>query len=78
MSPEARESPAVSSVTGGIDASALGITLYHEHLACDISVHSGRRDNVLDDPAHVRACRLRIQPPVALQGRQARRRRPPS
>ena len=51
MSRRARTPSGVASVTGEIDASALGITLYHEHLACDISVHSGRADNILDDAA---------------------------
>lgn len=35
----------VVTVTGEIKATALGPTLAHEHLYCDISVHSGRADN---------------------------------
>lgn len=39
----------IVTVTGEIPADQLGPTLAHEHLYCDVSVHSGRRDNVLTD-----------------------------
>lgn len=40
----------VQSVTGEVPADRMGVTLCHEHLVCDISGHSGRADNILDDP----------------------------
>lgn len=43
----------ITTVTGDIPDSELGATLAHEHLYCDISVHSGRADNRLDDVAEV-------------------------
>ena len=39
----------VTTVTGPVPASELGATLYHEHLYCDVSVHSGSPDNDLRD-----------------------------
>ena len=39
----------VVSVTGPIAAADIGPTLAHEHLYCDLSVSSGREDNVLTD-----------------------------
>lgn len=39
----------ITTVTGDIPANELGATLAHEHLYCDISVHSGRADNTLTD-----------------------------
>lgn len=39
----------IQSVTGPIPGGELGVTLAHEHVWCDISVHSGRPDNVLQD-----------------------------
>lgn len=39
----------VVTVTGEISVDELGNTLAHEHLYCDISPHSGRRDNVVTD-----------------------------
>jgi predicted metal-dependent phosphotriesterase family hydrolase len=39
----------IVTVTGSIRPSALGPTLSHEHLCCDLSVHSGRADNRLTD-----------------------------
>lgn len=39
----------VTTVTGDIPSEKLGRTLSHEHLYCDISVHSGRADNILND-----------------------------
>jgi phosphotriesterase-related protein len=39
----------ITTVTGDIPATELGVTLAHEHLYCDISVHSGRADNRLTD-----------------------------
>lgn len=41
----------VMTVTGPILASQLGLVLAHEHLYCDISTHSGKSDNVLQDCA---------------------------
>jgi predicted metal-dependent phosphotriesterase family hydrolase len=41
----------VMTVTGPIPSSRLGPTLAHEHLYCDLSVHSGRNDNNVTDPA---------------------------
>lgn len=41
----------VSTVTGEITSDQLGVTLAHEHLYCDVSVHSGKEDNVLTDIA---------------------------
>jgi phosphotriesterase-related protein len=39
----------VTTVTGQVAGEQLGPTVAHEHLYCDISVHSGREDNVLTD-----------------------------
>lgn len=39
----------VVTVTGEVPADELGVTLAHEHLWCDISIHSGRKDNVVQD-----------------------------
>lgn len=39
----------ITTVTGDILASELGETLAHEHLYCDVSMHSGRADNVVQD-----------------------------
>ena len=51
----------VMTVTGEVPGDQLGPTAVHEHLYCDISVHSGRADNILtdvplmvDELAHVR------------------------
>jgi len=41
----------VSTVTGPVAADGLGPTLPHEHLYCDLSVHSGRDDNRVTDLA---------------------------
>ncbi len=41
----------IVTVKGPIDPAALGATLAHEHLICDLSVHSGKADNVLTDAA---------------------------
>ena len=37
------------TVTGEVPGEQLGPTSVHEHLYCDISVHSGREDNILTD-----------------------------
>ena len=39
----------VMTVLGEIAPQQLGITMPHEHVACDISRDSGREDNLLDD-----------------------------
>ena len=39
----------VVTVTGEVQADQLGVTLAHEHLWCDISIHSGKKDNVVQD-----------------------------
>lgn len=39
----------IVTVTGIIPADETGPTLAHEHLYCDISIHSGRPDNILTD-----------------------------
>jgi phosphotriesterase-related protein len=39
----------VVTVTGEVQADQLGVTLTHEHLWCDISIHSGKKDNVVQD-----------------------------
>lgn len=39
----------IVTVTGEINAADLGPTLSHEHLYCDVSVHSGRPDNQVTD-----------------------------
>jgi len=39
----------ITTVTGDIPAGNLGPTLAHEHLYCDISIHSGREDNRIMD-----------------------------
>ncbi|MEO7653575.1 MAG: hypothetical protein ABIZ80_24210 [Bryobacteraceae bacterium] len=39
----------IRTVTGEVNPGQLGVTLTHEHLWCDISVQSGRPDNVLHD-----------------------------
>jgi phosphotriesterase-related protein len=41
----------IMTVTGPIPPSALGPTLAHEHLYCDLSAHSGRSDNDVTDIA---------------------------
>ena len=47
--------PFITTVTGDIAAGKLGPTLAHEHLYCDVSIHSGRPDNrVMDVPLIVR------------------------
>lgn len=40
---------AIVTVTGMLDPALLGPTLAHEHLYCDLAVHSGNQDNVLAD-----------------------------
>lgn len=35
----------IMTVTGEIHASQLQVTLAHEHLYCDVSLHSGQADN---------------------------------
>ena len=45
MSPAGR----VMTVTGEVRGDQLGPTALHEHLYCDISVQSGREDNILTD-----------------------------
>jgi phosphotriesterase-related protein len=39
----------VTTVTGAISSEELGVTVAHEHLYCDISIHSGRADNRVMD-----------------------------
>ncbi len=39
----------IVTVTGEIPAGQLGPTLAHEHLWCDVSIHSGKKDNILAD-----------------------------
>jgi phosphotriesterase-related protein len=39
----------IVTVTGEINAADLGPTLSHEHLYCDVSVHSSRPDNQVTD-----------------------------
>ena len=39
----------VMTVTGEVPGEQLGPTSVHEHLYCDISVQSGREDNILTD-----------------------------
>jgi phosphotriesterase-related protein len=39
----------VVTVTGAVPADQLGVTLAHEHVWCDISIHSGKKDNVVQD-----------------------------
>jgi predicted metal-dependent phosphotriesterase family hydrolase len=39
----------VTTVSGQVPGEQLGPTSAHEHLYCDISVHSGREDNILTD-----------------------------
>jgi predicted metal-dependent phosphotriesterase family hydrolase len=39
----------IVTVTGEISAGQLGPTLAHEHLWIDVSVHSGKKDNILAD-----------------------------
>jgi predicted metal-dependent phosphotriesterase family hydrolase len=43
--------PVIMTVRGAIRPSALGTTLAHEHLHCDLSGHSGRSDNDVTDMA---------------------------
>jgi phosphotriesterase-related protein len=45
----------IMTVTGPIEPADLGTTLAHEHLYCDLSVHSGRDDNRLTDVALISA-----------------------
>jgi phosphotriesterase-related protein len=44
-----RPAGCVMTVTGQVSGELLGPTSVHEHLHCDISVHSGREDNILTD-----------------------------
>lgn len=39
----------IVTVKGPISSDELGITMTHEHIICDISRHSGKEDNLLDD-----------------------------
>ena len=41
----------IMTVTGPISPDELGVTMPHEHIMCDLSRHSGRKDNLLDDIA---------------------------
>ena len=41
--------PYVTTVLGDIAADEIGPALAHEHLYCDVSVHSGKADNVMQD-----------------------------
>src|SRR5688572_8413848 len=41
--------PYVTTVRGDIAPEELRPVLAHEHLYCDVSVHSGKADNVLQD-----------------------------
>jgi len=43
----------IVTVTGEIPREHLGVTTAHEHLYCDISVHSGKEDNILHDTSLV-------------------------
>ena len=43
----------IVTVTGEIFPEQLGVTTAHEHLYCDISVHSGKDDNILHDTSLV-------------------------
>ncbi len=43
--------PEIVTVTGPIQPAALGVTLSHEHLYCDLSKQSGRDDNDVTDMA---------------------------
>ncbi|MBN2296262.1 MAG: hypothetical protein JXM70_27780 [Pirellulales bacterium] len=45
------QSNEIMTVTGPMQSSALGPTLPHEHLYCDLSVHSGQDDNRVTDTA---------------------------
>jgi predicted metal-dependent phosphotriesterase family hydrolase len=45
--PESEGAKTIVTVTGLLDPASLGPTLAHEHLYCDLSVHSGKLDNVL-------------------------------
>lgn len=39
----------IVTVKGPIEPDELGVTMSHEHIMCDISQHSGKEDNLLDD-----------------------------
>jgi len=41
----------IQTVTGPMAADALGRTLAHEHIWCDLTGHSGREDNRVTDAA---------------------------
>jgi phosphotriesterase-related protein len=43
----------IVTVIGEIPPKQLGVTTAHEHLYCDISVHSGKEDNILHDTSLV-------------------------
>jgi phosphotriesterase-related protein len=65
----------VVTVTGEVPGEHLGPTSVHEHLYCDISVHSGREDNILTDVpgmvaelAHVRCAGGRTVVDVTPEG----------
>ena len=45
------QSKEIITVTGPMRPSALGPTLAHEHLYCDLSMHSGKDDNKVTDTA---------------------------
>ena len=39
----------ICTVTGEIGGSDLGATLAHEHINCEVSIHSGNPDNLMQD-----------------------------
>lgn len=48
---ETKKQDAIVTVTGPLEPGRVGPTLAHEHLYSDLSVHSGKPDNVLTDAA---------------------------
>ena len=47
--PHIRPGHFVTTVTGEIPSADLGVTLAHEHIICEVSLHSGNPDNLMQD-----------------------------
>ncbi|MEI8309210.1 MAG: hypothetical protein WCH98_00480 [Verrucomicrobiota bacterium] len=47
--PHIRPWRSVTTVTGEIPSAGLGVTLAHEHIICEVSLHSGNPDNLMQD-----------------------------
>ena len=45
--PHIRPGHSVTTVAGEIPSAELGVTLAHEHIICEVSLHSGNPDNLM-------------------------------